>query len=137
VKTSQTARTADKAESQSDWVKTPVANLVRYKPSGIYFARVRIRGKLFRHSLKTDVMSVAKLRLADLVKDKQQEMGNDAAVRVRSFGMSLFRAPSRSVPPDTCGYRGARRLCWRPLRVGLLEESGENAIISQLPTLGR
>ena len=45
---------AESTESQSDWVKTPVANLVRYKPSGIYFARLRIRGKLFRHSLKTN-----------------------------------------------------------------------------------
>jgi hypothetical protein len=30
---------AEDTESQSDWVMTPVANqLVRYKPSGIYFA---------------------------------------------------------------------------------------------------
>ena len=61
-------------------MKTPVANLVRYKPSGIYFARVRIRGKLFRHSLKTEVMSVAKLRLGDFIKDKQEEMGGDSAI---------------------------------------------------------
>jgi hypothetical protein len=54
-------QTADQAESKSDWVKTPVANLIRYKPSGIYFARVRVKGKLFRQSLKTSVMSVAKL----------------------------------------------------------------------------
>lgn len=41
------------AESHSDWVKTPVANLVRYTPSGIYFARVRILGKLFRQPLQS------------------------------------------------------------------------------------
>ena len=57
------------------WVSTPVANLVRYKPSGTYFARVRIRGKLFLQSLKTEVMTVAKLRLVDFIKDKQEEMG--------------------------------------------------------------
>lgn len=77
---SQTEQTAENAESHSDWVKTPVANLIRYKPSGMYFARVRIRGKLFRHSLKTDVMSVAKLRLRDFIKDKQDEMGDDSAI---------------------------------------------------------
>src|SRR5262244_3613244 len=76
VKMSQTEQTADNTKSQSDWAKTPVANLVRYKPSGIYFARARIRGKLFRQSLKTDVMSVAKLRLTDFTKTKQEEMGD-------------------------------------------------------------
>jgi hypothetical protein len=50
VETNHARQTAAKAESQSDWVKTPVAHLLRYKPSGIYFARVRIRGKLFRQS---------------------------------------------------------------------------------------
>jgi hypothetical protein len=53
-------------------VRTSVANLVRYKPSGTYFARVRIRGKLFLHTMKTDVMSVARLRLGDFVKEKQE-----------------------------------------------------------------
>jgi len=48
----QTGQTAENAESLSDWAKTPVASQIRYKPSGIYFARVRIRGKLFRHKLK-------------------------------------------------------------------------------------
>lgn len=46
-------------------MKTPVPNLVRDTPSGKYFVRLRIDGKLFRESLKTDVFSVAKLRLAD------------------------------------------------------------------------
>src|ERR1017187_8235165 len=72
---------AENTESKSDWVKTPVANLVRYKASGIYFARLRIRGKLFRHSLKTDVISVAKLRLGDFIKERQEEMGDDSVVR--------------------------------------------------------
>lgn len=78
--TSETEQTADAARSQSDWGKTPVANLVRYKPSGIYFARVRVRGKLFRQSLKTDVMSVAKLRLRDFIADKHEDMGKAATM---------------------------------------------------------
>jgi len=44
------------------WQKTPVANLVRNASSGLYYARVRVRGKLIWKSLKTDCMSVAKLR---------------------------------------------------------------------------
>ena len=46
-------------KAQTLWQKTPVANLVRYNPLGLYFARVRVRGKLIRLSLKTDVFSVA------------------------------------------------------------------------------
>src|SRR5215472_17056589 len=74
----QTAAETDQRES--DWIKTRVANLVRYKASGIYFARLRIRGKLFRQSLKTDVLTVARLRLRDFIKDKQEEMGDDSSV---------------------------------------------------------
>ncbi len=73
---SETEQTSDKTESQSEWVKTPVANLIRYKASGIYFARVRVRGKLFRQSLHTTVMSVAKLRLRDFISGKQEDMGD-------------------------------------------------------------
>lgn len=42
---------------------TPVAKLIRYRPSGTLFARVRIKGKLIRRSLRTRVLSVGKLRL--------------------------------------------------------------------------
>ena len=55
------------SESESLWTKAPVANLVRYEPSGIYFARAKVRGKLIRKSLDTNVLSVAKLRLADVL----------------------------------------------------------------------
>src|ERR1039457_3570663 len=58
---------AENNESASLWTKAPVANLVRYEPSGIYFARAKVRGKLVRKSLETNVLSVAKLRLADVL----------------------------------------------------------------------
>jgi len=57
----------ENSESESLWTKAPVANLVRYEPSGIYFARAKVRGKLVRKSLDTNVLSVAKLRLADVL----------------------------------------------------------------------
>ena len=60
------------SDQESDWAKT-ATNLYRYKPSGIYFARVRIKGKLFRKSLETDVVSVARLRLVDFIKEKRQD----------------------------------------------------------------
>jgi integrase len=115
VKTREPQITAETAENESDWVKTPVANLVRYKPSGIYFARVRIKGKLFRQSLKTDVITTAKLRLADFIKDKRDEMGDDSAVRTgrMTFGdaMQVYRQRLDSQQDITEGAKVYRRKC--------------------------
>jgi integrase len=57
-------------ETEQQWQKTPVANLVRNAASGTYYARVRVRGKLIWKSLKTDLMSVARLRLGDFLKEE-------------------------------------------------------------------
>lgn len=57
---SPTERKAD-----AEWFKTPYPNFIRYKPSGNYFGRVRVNGKLIRRSLETHVLSVAKLKLSD------------------------------------------------------------------------
>lgn len=64
---SQTNRNADLV-----WVKTPYPNLLRYKPSGTYFGRVRVNGKLIRRSLDTHVLSVAKLKLSDFLHDHRR-----------------------------------------------------------------
>src|SRR5437660_12562834 len=114
MKTKPNQETAE-AVSQADWVKTPAANLVRYNPSGIYFARVRIRGKLFRQSLKTDVMSVAKLRLRDFIKDKQDEMGDDSAVlsgkMTMAEGVAIFRQRLDGQQNIKAGTKIYRRKC--------------------------
>jgi len=47
------------------WERTPVQNLLRNQSSGRYYARWTISGKQKWVSLYTDVLSVAKLRLAD------------------------------------------------------------------------
>jgi len=41
------------------WESTTVQNLIRYRPSGTYFARFKVGGKLVRQSLETAVFSVA------------------------------------------------------------------------------
>jgi integrase len=56
------------------WQPTQYSNLIRYVPSGTFFARLRIAGKLIRQSLKTDVLSIAKLRLADLEKNERESV---------------------------------------------------------------
>src|SRR5271167_4749879 len=76
-----------KREQKSPWAKTPVANLLRYHSSGVYFARVRVAGKLIRQSLKTNVFSVAKIRLADLTQEQRKAA---EAGRASSNGKMLF-----------------------------------------------
>jgi len=60
------------APSDKCWQKTQYTNLIRYIPSGKFYARLRVKGKLIRKSLKTDVLSVAKLRLGDFEQDKRE-----------------------------------------------------------------
>ena len=62
------------------WLKTPVANLVRHIQSGNYYARIRVGGKLIWKSLKTDRITVAKLRLSDFHKQERQRAATSKAV---------------------------------------------------------
>jgi hypothetical protein len=66
--------------------KTPHAHLIRFKPSGIYFSRIRVRGKLIRRLLKTNSLTVAKLRLVDLenVERQRVEVVENGNILIRS-----------------------------------------------------
>ena len=99
-------------EPKKLWQKTPFANLVRYQPSGAYFARVRVQGKLIRKSLKTDVLSVAKLRLADFERTERgfAEKQTNVAHGRMTFGdaMELYRQQTEASPllkPSAKHYR--------------------------------
>jgi integrase len=72
---------------ESAWQKTPYANLIRYVPSGAYYARIRVRGKLLWKSLKTDTITIAKLRLADL--EKQERGAVEKQVNVERGRMTV------------------------------------------------
>jgi integrase len=69
------------AKPKSPWQKTPYPNLIRYVPSGTYFGRVKVEGKLIRRSLDTHVLEVAKLRLSDFLKDHRRFTTNAPAVK--------------------------------------------------------
>jgi integrase len=58
---------------EKNWETTAVQNLVRYRPSGTYFARFRVGGKLVWKSLKTTAFSVAKQRLPDTIRDHRSK----------------------------------------------------------------
>ena len=47
--------------------------LYRYVPSGVYFARIRVGGKLIQPSLRTKGFSVAKTKLANLEKEERRK----------------------------------------------------------------
>ena len=67
---------AEPEQSDSGWQATQYANLIRYIPSGVYYARIRVRGKLIRRSVKTRRISVAKMLLADFEKSERQRPEN-------------------------------------------------------------
>jgi hypothetical protein len=72
-------KTPKRAGKKPGWSTTQYSNLIRYIPSGKYFARIRIQGKLIRKSLKTDRILVARLRLADFEKEERRNVEGRAA----------------------------------------------------------
>jgi len=76
---------------------------------------VRIRGKLFLHTMKTDVMSVARLRLGDFIKEKQEEMGDDSAPRSGKMtvgdALEIFRLRLDGQQDIKDGAKVYRRKC--------------------------
>src|SRR5215469_11090650 len=84
-------KTASDQQPDSVWQKTPYANLLRYKPSKVYFARIRVRGKLIRRSLKTKGITVAKMRLAELEQRERQIAESQTALAggKMTFGHAL------------------------------------------------
>ncbi|HUB66626.1 MAG TPA: hypothetical protein VL981_03995 [Candidatus Methylacidiphilales bacterium] len=72
-----TAENPQKVElKESPWENSTVANLVRWKSSKIYFARFKVGGRLVRKSLDTPLLSVARNRLEDLIKqEREREKG--------------------------------------------------------------
>ena len=62
----------DAEPKDSPWEKSTISNLVRWKSSKIYFARVKIGGRLVRKSLDTPLMSVARNRLANPIQEERE-----------------------------------------------------------------
>ena len=99
-------------EKDARWSKTQYANLIRYVPSGIYFTRIRVRGKLIIKTLKTASVTVAKLRMADLEKDERKKAENQTSVTsvtvrrcrltVRGAGMAGWQSETTIIsnPPN-------------------------------------
>jgi integrase len=74
------------------WQKTRHSNLVRYVASGTYFIRAKVNGKLIREGLKTDVETVARLRLGDRLKElRNQPVVKRPAKMTFREAMAIFK----------------------------------------------
>ena len=65
---------------------TKVPNLLQYVRTGTYFARIKVKGKTIRLSLKTTAFTTAKLKLADKLKElriPKKPLGTFAEARQR------------------------------------------------------
>src|SRR3954464_1045371 len=70
---------SDKSAPAKTW-KRCGQNLVRYNPSGTYYIRARVAGKLHVKSLETPVLSVARQRLGDEVRKLRAQAASVTAV---------------------------------------------------------
>ena len=79
------------------WEESSVANLYRYAPTGVYYARPRIKGKAKVKCLKTDKLTVAKLRLGDFLKEEHRKAESiDNTVRGKvTFGDAIEVSKTR------------------------------------------
>ena len=81
-----------KADSdKTKWQKTAVQNLLRYVPSGTYYARLRVGGKLVWRSLETHTFSVAKIKLRDVEQEERARLESSERLLERdaTFGDAL------------------------------------------------
>src|SRR4051812_31189510 len=68
-------------QTKPDWESTGTQNLIRYRPSGTYFARFKVGRKPFRKSLKTHNLTTAKLRLRDVLHQHRAKAEAGRALR--------------------------------------------------------
>jgi integrase len=64
--------------------------LLQYVSNGNYYGRIRVNGKLIRVSLKTSVWTVAKLKLAEMMKKGREIRGKVVAPKF-SEAVELFK----------------------------------------------
>ena len=90
------------------WRSFPhVPCLLQYVSNGNYYGRIRVNGKLIRVSLKTSVWTIAKTKLAELVKNAQENRDKVATPKF-SEAVELFKtelASDSTMKPRSKGYR--------------------------------
>jgi hypothetical protein len=86
-----------------------IPNLLQYVATGAYFARVKINGKIFRRSLKTQSRTTAKLRLLDFLKEQRTakpQKGEAIIFKEARLAYESRLESDYSLSPETKRYRG-------------------------------
>jgi len=93
-----------------------VPHLLQYVSSGTYFARIKIRGKIIRESLGTEIWSDAQLKLVDFLKEMQSAKDASEEHKV-SFGAAaeLFKKRVENDHSMKKRSKGYRFLCIRKI----------------------
>lgn len=106
----------NQSQTISLWKKTPYANLARCIPSGTYFARIRVGGKLIRQSLEAKSMTVAKLKLPEFelkqrakIERLERLQGEAAFVGERNGSMTQLCGPEKRLSFLNCQLKKLTR----------------------------
>lgn len=75
--------------TENEWRSTTTQHLIQHVPSGNYYVRVKVRGKIVRQSLKTDKIGVAKARLPEKVKEIRYCLDAPPTANVETMGDCL------------------------------------------------
>ena len=100
------------------WHSFPkVPNLLRYVSSGAYFARVKVKGKIIRRSLGTNVWSTAKLRLLDFLSGKRRDDDGLIQPPLFSEATDAFKAQLGRNPTMKESSKHYRLICLRKIEL--------------------
>lgn len=112
-----TPQRQSRLSNDGQWRSFPkVPNLLQYIGNGNYYARVKVRGKIIRRSLDTDVFSTAKLRLLDFLKERREAI-NPAAPPTFPEAQQLYEQQLDNDPTIKPQSRKYRRWCIRKLEL--------------------
>jgi integrase len=118
--TTSMARTKPcKLSSDRKWRSfSDISNLIQYVPTGVFWAKIKVRGKVIRECLHTDVLTTAKLRARDFVCSQQSRhahRGNIIATmqQARSALEAEIRADYQIADGTKLYYQETLQRIWR------------------------
>jgi integrase len=80
---------SERLSPDGKWRSFPkVPNLLQYVSTGLFFARVKVQGKLIRRGLETDVFTIARLKLGEFIK-AEVDKSNAGPAKIGTFGAAL------------------------------------------------
>jgi integrase len=93
------------------WRSFPkVPHLLQYVPNSNYYGRIKVNGKILRHSLQTDTWTTAKLRLTDFLQKHQAARGRGVVPQF-STAVELFKRDLESKTRLKPGSKRGRLVC--------------------------